>query len=87
MPEMNKVLTLSFQPTWHQQKAAQSLNYLADLTKQQPGEMEQTRAWEMLGLGEFGLQQLNLLTDHSLSPLHDQILEVDVDADMEPPLD
>ncbi len=53
MPEMSKALTLSFQPTWHQQKAAQSLNYLADL-KQQPGEMDQTRAWEMLGLGDFG---------------------------------
>ncbi len=51
MPEMNKVLTLSFTPTWHQQKAAQTLNYLADLMKQQPGEMEQTWAWEMLRFG------------------------------------
>ncbi len=44
MPEMSKALTLSFMPTWHQQRAAQSLNYLADLKKQQPGEMDQTRA-------------------------------------------
>ncbi len=86
MPEMNKVLILSFQPTWHQQKAAHSLNYLADLMKQQPGEIEQTRTQEMLSLGNFGLQQVNLLMDHSLSMLHDQILEVDVDADTDPPL-
>ncbi len=31
MPEMNKALTLSFQPTWQQQKAAHSLNLLSRL--------------------------------------------------------
>ncbi len=85
MPEMNKAFTLSYQPTWHQQKAAQSLNYLADLMKQQPGKMEQTCAWEILSLGDFGLQQVNLLMDCLPSLLHDQILEVDVDVDMDPP--
>ncbi len=86
MPDMNKALTLNFQPTWHQQKAAQSLNYLADFMKHQPGEMEQTRAWETLSLGEFGLEQLNLLVDHSPSTMHDQILEVEADPDPAPGL-
>ncbi len=34
-------------------------------------------------MGEFGLQQVNLLVDQSLSMLHDQVLEVE--ADTEPP--
>ncbi len=77
---------LNFQPTWHQQRAAQSLNCLADLMKQQPGEMEQTRAWETLGLGDFGPQQVNLLTELSpQSTLHDEILEVVVDKDPDEP--
>ncbi len=71
MPEMKKALSLSFQPAWHQQKAAQSLNYLVDLMRQQPVEMKQTWAWETLSLGDFSLQQVNLLMDRSLSPLHD----------------
>ncbi len=87
MPEMSKALTLSSMPTWHQQRAAQSLNYLADLMKQQPGEMEQTRVWEMLGLGDFGPQQVNLPMDVlPQSTLHDQILEVVVDEDPDEPL-
>ncbi len=40
----------------------------------------------MLGLGDFGLQQVNLLTNLLLqSILHDQILEVAVDEDLDQP--
>ncbi len=86
MPEMNKALMLSFTPTWHQQKAAQMLNYLVDLMKQQPGEMDQSRAWQTLGLGDFGLQQVNLLMELlPQSTLHNQILEVVEDDDLDEP--
>ncbi len=54
MPDMNKSLTLSFQPSWLQAKAAQTLNCLANLMMNEPDEMEKTLAWETLGLGEFG---------------------------------
>ncbi len=62
IPDMNKALTLNFMPTWHQQKAAESLNCLVVLMKKQPDQMDQALAWEKLDLGEFG-PQLNLLIE------------------------
>ncbi len=85
MPEMSKALMLSFTPTLHQQRAAQSLNYLVDMMKQQLGEMDQTQAWQTLGLGDFGLQ-LNLLMELiPQSPPQEPILEVLVDEDLDEP--
>ncbi len=72
---------LSFQPTWHQLKTVQSLNYLADLMRLQPEEMEQTRMWEMLGLGEFGLQQVNMLTDQLPQTEQSQAAELKIEME------
>ncbi len=81
MPDINKTLTLNFMPTSYQQEAAESLNCLVDLMKNDPNLMDLKLAWEKLGLGEFS-PQLNLLTEViQENPPHEPVAEVLVDMD------
>ncbi len=60
MPDFNKALMLDVSS--HQCKAAESLNSLADMMRQEVNHLDPVAAWVNLHLCEFG-PQLNLLTE------------------------
>ncbi len=85
MPDFNKALTLDVSS--HQRKAAETLNSLAELMRQEVNQLNPMIAWENLRLSEFG-PQLNMLTE--LIPTNQpqnaelEVLE-DEDEDHRPP--
>ncbi len=79
MPDFNKALMLDVSS--YQCKAAESLNSLADLMRQETNHLDPAVAWENLGLCEFS-PQLNLLTELiPENPPQEPVAEVLVDED------